>query len=135
MVTATKILIVGGVLSLATAFVIGYILSNKRLTPPNVGPPYLDLSHRNALWEGFMLLGLGFAAQFARLPDALVIIAASLLVASAVFQIASSMASWLMGTKDFFVERSLGLRLATINAILATIGLAILIVGVIAGLF
>jgi hypothetical protein len=133
-VTATKILIVGGVLSLAAAFVIGYILSNKRLKPPNVGPHYLDLSHRNALWEGFMLLDLGFAAQFARLPDALAIAAASLLVASALFQIASSMTSWLMGTKDFFVERSLGLRLATINAILATIGLAILIVGVFRGL-
>jgi hypothetical protein len=40
----------------------------------------------------------------------------------------------LLGTRDFFVERSLGLRLATVNAILATIGLAILIVGVFRGL-
>jgi hypothetical protein len=134
METAAKVLIVGGVLNLAASFVLGYALSNKRLNPPHEGPYYLNLAHKNALWEGFMLLGLVFAVQLARLDPGIKTLAASLLVASSVFQVGASVVAWLSGTKDEFRERSPSFYLATTNAILATVGLAILIYGVFLGL-
>ena len=130
MESAAKILIVGGVLNLAVAFVMGFILSRYRLRPPNEGPYYVHLAHKNALWEGFMLLGLVFAVQFAQMKESTKVIAALLIVAASVLQDGSSIVAWLMGTKDEFAQRSLSFYLATTNAILVSLGLAILIYGV-----
>jgi len=134
METAAKVLIVGGVLNLALAFVLGFILSNSRLKEPAKPQHYLNLAHRASLWEGFMLLGLVFAVELSDLSSGLETLAAILLVASSAFQDGSSVLNWLQGVGDEFAERSPGFYLATINAILATTGLAILIVGVFRGL-
>jgi hypothetical protein len=130
METAAKILVVGGVLSLAMSFVLGYVLSNSRLKQPKKDQYYLLLSHKNALWEGFMMLGLVFAVQLAVMKESTKVIAALLIVAAAIFQVGGSMVAWLMGTKDEFAERSPSFYVVTINAIMVTIGLAILIFGV-----
>jgi hypothetical protein len=134
METAAKILIVGGVLNLALAFVLGFILSNSRLKEPAKPQHYLNLAHKVSLWEGFMLLGLVWALVLADLPSGVATLAAALLVASSVFQDGSSILNWLQGVSDEFAERSPGFVLATINAVLATGGLGILIVGVFRGL-
>jgi len=134
METAAKVLIIGGVLNLALAFVIGFMLSNSRLKEPAKLQHYLNLDHKASLWEGFMLLGLVFAVELADLSSGLKSLAAALLVASSAFQDGSSVLNWLQGVADEFAERSPGFVLATINAILATVGLAILIVGDFRGL-
>jgi hypothetical protein len=134
MQTAAKILIVGGVLNLALSFVLGYALSNKRLKPPHEGPYYLLLAHKNALQESFMLLGLVFAVQLAKLPDGVKTLAAVLVVASSVLQDGGAIVAWLSGTKDEFRERSPSFYIVTVNAILVTIGVGILLVGVFLGL-
>jgi hypothetical protein len=134
METAAKVLIVGGVLNLALAFALGFVLSNSRLKEPEKPQHYLNLAHKVSLWEAFMLLGLVFAVELADLSSGVKTLAAALLVASSAFQDGSSVLNWLQGVSDEFAERSPGLVLATINAILATAGLAILIVGVFRGL-
>ncbi|MFN2591802.1 MAG: hypothetical protein ABR532_03090 [Candidatus Dormibacteria bacterium] len=130
MFAAAKILIVGGILNLAVAFVLGYILSNSRLKDPARPQPYLLLSHKNALQESFMLLGLTWAVMLAKLPEGLMLTAAWLLVGSSVFQVGGSTVAWLQGTTDEFAERSPSFYIVTINAIMATIGVAILVYGV-----
>ena len=65
--TAEKVLIVGGTLSLAFSFVIGFILSRARLKDPSADHAWLLQAHRVALWEGFMLLGLVFAVALSSL--------------------------------------------------------------------
>ena len=47
---------------------------------------------------------------------------------------ASSILDWLQGVRDHFAERSLGLTLASVQAVLATAGFGILLVGVFRGL-
>ena len=132
--TAAKILIAGGTLNLGLAFVLGFILSGKRLRNPDADPGYLVHAHRVSLQEGFMLLGLTFAVLLSPLASGLETVGASLLVASSAFQDGSAIVNWLQGVRDEFAERSPGLTLATINALLAVAGLAILVVGVIRGL-
>ncbi|HXA43030.1 MAG TPA: hypothetical protein VNV65_08990 [Candidatus Solibacter sp.] len=134
MSAAAKILIVGGVLNLAAAFVLGYVLSNKRLNPPNQGPFYLNLAHKNALQEGYMLLGLTWAVTLAHIGSTWLTVAAWLIVASSVFQVGSAVLAWRQGTVDEFKERSPSFYLATTNAILVTAGLAILVYGVLVSL-
>jgi hypothetical protein len=132
---AAKILIVGGVLNIALSFVVGFVWGRKRMRDPmGEVPPYLELSHRMALWEGFMLLGLVFAVLLSDLRAAVETVAAYLLVASSVFQDASVLLNWRQGVRDQFAERSFGQTLATINSVLAAVGLAILIVGIFKGL-
>jgi hypothetical protein len=47
--TSAKILIVGGVLSLATAYAFGFVMSNARLKNPGVPQTLLLQVHRDAL--------------------------------------------------------------------------------------
>jgi hypothetical protein len=112
------------------SFVLGYVLSNSRLTVPEKKQYYLTLAHRNALFEAFMMLGLVFAVILADLSESIKVIAVLLVVASAVFQVGSGIVAWLQGTTDEFAERSLSFYLATINAIMVTAGVAILLFGV-----
>ena len=132
--TADKILIVGGTLSLLFAFVMGFILSRARLTDPAADHALILQSHRAALWEGFMLLGLVFAVELSTLSRGLETLAASLLVAAAAASAGSGLANIAQRVPDQFAERRLGYQLAAVNAVLAVIGLVILIIGVIKGL-
>ena len=132
--TAEKVLIVGGTLSLAFSFVIGFILSRARLKDPSADHAWLLQAHRVALWEGFMLLGLVFAVALSPLSAAWETLAASLLVAAAALQAASAIANLVQGIPDQFVQRRLGYQLAATNAVLGAAGLVILLVGVFKGL-
>ncbi len=131
-----KILIVGGTLSLATAFVLGFVLTRKRLTLPDVPQVLLLQAHRVALWEGFMLLGLTFAVILSPLSNRWEIGAAVLLVTATALSVGSTVANWVMRVENQFVTgpSPLGYYLAATNATLASIGLVILIVGVFRGL-
>jgi len=131
---AEKVLIVGGTLSLIFSFAMGFILSRARLKDPSADHSWLLQAHRVALWEGFMLLGLVFAVELSTLSQGLETLAAWLLVAAAALQAASAIANLVQGIPDQFVERRLGYKLAATNAVLATIGLVILLVGVFKGL-
>lgn len=131
---AEKVLIAGGTLNIALAFVIGFGLSRFRLRDPSRSPHYLLTAHEVALQEGFMLLGLTFAVILSPLRAGLETVAASFLVASSVFQVAAPLVNHAQGVQDQFAARSPGLTLATINAVLASGGIAILVTGVLRGL-
>ena len=134
METSAKILVVGGVLSLATAYVFGFVMTNLRLKNPGVPQPLLLQSHRDALWQGFMLLGLAWAATLSDLASGVEIVAAVLIVVATALSIGSTVVNWRMNVTDQFAAKSLGYYLAAVNATLVSIGLLIFIVGVFKGL-
>src|SRR5438552_10886687 len=122
---AVKMLVIGGVANIFLSFGLGWVLSMKRLRGPMAPHHWLLVAHTVSLQEGSMLLGLGFAAAFARLPDALANAGAVMLVAASAFQDFSGIVNWLRGTNDQFAEKSTGWVLASINAVLNTAGVAI----------
>jgi hypothetical protein len=130
--TSAKILIVGGVLSLAVAYAFGFIMTNLRLKNPGVPQTLVLQVHRDALWQGFMLLGLAWAAVLSDLSSGLEILAATLIVAATALSIGSTVANWRMNVTDQFApgKKPLGYFLAALNATLVSIGLLILIIGV-----
>ncbi len=136
METSAKILIVGGVLSLAVAYVFGFIMTNLRLKNPGVPQTLILQAHRDALWQGFMLLGLSLAAILSDLSSGVEILASVLIVAATALSIGSTVANWRMNVTDMFApgKKPIGYVLAATNATLVSIGLLIFIIGVFAGL-
>ncbi len=135
LVEATRILVLGGVLNLVLSFLLGWLLSAKRMKGPMEPHRWLLVAHEVSLQEGVMLLGLAFALSYARLPGSLATIGAGLLVAASVFQDLSGIVNWLRSSGDQFAERSSGWILATVNALANTAGLGIIAYGVVVGLF
>lgn len=132
--TAVKVLIVGGTLNVAASFLIGMALARRRRSAPVDAHRFLLVAHEGALFEGIMLLALTLALGLSDLSSGLETLAAWLLVAASVFSVASALTNWRTGTQDQFAERSPGLKLAVVNATLATGGIGIIVVGVLTGL-
>ncbi len=132
---AVKVLILGGLANLVLSFALGWILSMHRMRGPMEPHRWLLVAHEVSLQEGLMLLALSPAAAWAQLPAWLMTLGASLLVAASVFQDFSGIANWLRRTSDQFAERSLGWKLASVNAVLNTAGLAIVVTGAVRGLW
>ena len=132
MEAAAKVLIVGGVLNLAYGFFIGVFLGSVRRTKPQA-PKYLILAHTGPLMQGPILLGLAVAVGLSDLSGWLETMGASLLVASSALLNGGNTLNWLQGVQDEFAERPVGHALTSSSALLATAGLAILVVGVFAG--
>ena len=124
----------GGIGNLVLSYALGWVLSMKRLKGPMEPHRWLLVAHEVSLQEGILLLGCAFAMQFAKLSHALAVAGAALLVAASVFQDLSGIVNWLRRTGDQFAEKSTGWKMASINAVLNTAGLAIVAYGVVVGL-
>lgn len=133
MATAVNVLVVGGVGNVVLSFVLGWVLSMKRMKGPMAPHHWLLVAHTVSLQEGLLLLGLSWAMTFAEMSAGLAVVGAWLLVIASVFQDASGIVNWLRRTGDQFAEKSTGWLLASINAVLNTAGLAIVTYGVLRG--
>jgi hypothetical protein len=131
---ATRILVVGGVANLVLSFLLGWLLSAKRMKEPIDKHHWLLVAHEVSLQEGLMLLGLAFALGFAKLSPGVANAGAWMLVAGSVFQDASGILNWLTATGDQFEARGPGWIAATVNAVLNTAGLGIVAWGVARGI-
>jgi hypothetical protein len=131
---AAHVLVVGGVANLVLSFLLGWLLSARRMREPIDSYRWLLTAHEISLQEGVMLLGLAVALPWAHLPGWCAELAAWLLVVGSLFQDFSSIVNWLRGTRDQFAERSAGWVLASVNAVINTAGLGIVAVGVARGM-
>jgi len=126
---AARILVLGGIANLVLSYLLGWVLSAKRMKEPMDRHRWLLVAHEVALQEGLLLLGLAVALAYVRLPVLWAQIAAGLLVAASAFQDASGILNWMRGVQDQFAARSSGWIAATINAFMNTAGLLIVAVG------
>lgn len=132
--TAAKILIVGGILNLAYGFITGFFMGAIRQNQPTV-PKYLTLAHTGPLMQGPMLLGLVLALDLSPLWLTVEMAAAILLVVGSVALAAKDTLNWRQRVDDEFQERPvIGIILGAISVITSTVGLTIVLVGVVQGL-
>jgi hypothetical protein len=133
--TAAKVLIIGGLASLLFSFVMAFNLALARMADPEADRHLLLQVHVVSLWEGFMLLGLVWAVALSDLSSGLETTAALLIVAGGALQLISNTMGWRQNNTNLFAPpRGLTFQLARINAILATAGLVILVIGALKGL-
>ena len=133
--TASKVLVVGGVLNLAYGFLTGFPAAMARRREPEM-PRHLRFAHVGPLMQGTMLLGLVFAVELSDLSNGLETVAAWLLaIGSGVLALGDTLL-WLRGTRDSFAERPppFGAVVTGGASVVETVGLGILIVGVFRGL-
>ena len=134
MESAEKVLIVGGTLLLVYAFATGFMMGTVRGREP-VAPKYLILAHMEPLMQGSMLLGLVWAVRLSDLPNGVETFAAALMVAAAWIQGVKELVNWRQGIEDEFRERPFpGFWAARIQSPMASLGLVIIVFGVIRGL-
>ncbi|MGE0599987.1 MAG: hypothetical protein AB7J35_10035 [Dehalococcoidia bacterium] len=134
MESAEKVLIVGGSLLLVYAFATGFIMGTVRGREATA-PKYLILAHMEPLMQGSMLLGLVWAVQLSDLSNGIETFAASLMVAAAWIQGVKELVNWRQGIEDEFRERPFpGFWAARIQSPIASVGLLILVFGVLRGL-
>lgn len=133
LIPAVRVLVAGGVLNLALSFLLGWLLSAKRMKEPMDKHRWLLTAHEVSLQEGLLLLGCAFALLFAQLSLTTALIGAWLLVLGSIFQDLSGILNWLRSVDDQFAAKSIGWISATINAVLNTAGLAIVVVGALKG--
>lgn len=131
---AIRVLVAGGIANLVLSFALGWLLSALRTKQPIEPARWLLTAHIVSLQEGLMLLGLAYALGFAELSASWAVAGAWLLVIGSVFQDLSGIVNWLRKTGDQFAEKSFGWVFASINAVLNTAGLAIVVAGVMRGL-
>ena len=131
MPAAARILVLGAMANVVLSFLLGWVLSARRMKEPMDRHRWLLVAHEVSLQEGFLLFGLTIAIGFAKLPSAWAQSAAWLLVVASLFQDASGILNWLKSTQDQFAERSSGWIAASINAFLNTAGVLIVAVGVV----
>lgn len=135
MTGAEKILIVGGVLTLAYSVLLGYpmiALRRRAGNPPT--PRYLTVAHVGAVMQGVILLALVWAVRMSELSGAWEAAAAWLVVVSGVFIAAKDTINWLTGVNDEFADKARTGPLGLLGAVTMTLGLGILVVGVLAAL-
>lgn len=131
---AAKILIVGGVLSIAygifTGIPAGVIRQNNATYPK-----YLRFAHIGALMWGPILIGLALEIELSPLGEQMELWAAWLMVIAAFTLSAKDTLNWLLGIEDEFAEMPrLPVVLAGISALASMSGIAIITFGVFQGL-
>lgn len=134
MEVATKILVVAGILNLAFGFLVGFPFAMARMKAP-YAPRYLVAAHIGSLMQGTMLLALVIAFRYSRLDLSLAIWSASLLAASSFFLALKDTLNWVLGINDEFEQKPAVPKVSgLIGVVSGTVGLAILVFGVLNGL-
>ena len=131
--TAQEILIVTGMLMFLGGIVTGMAMGLVRMGGAPAAPRYLTIAHEGAYMQGAMLLGVAYAMNLADLGDGTLTLAAWLLAIGAGLLFVKDILNWRMGVEDEFAEKSLGLMLGNVMTPFHSIGMVILLWGVIAG--
>ena len=133
--TALRILLVGGVSAITLSLLLGVYIARQRRAGLAAAEVHAWLvAHQTILFQGFMLLGLAVAVVFADLGGAEKIIAASLLVAGSTCSAIASISNAAQRITDQFAQRSFGLQMNTVQALLLLPGVVIVLIGVLRAL-
>ena len=130
---SSKVLIVGGTLSLFYGFLLGFALTAARMKAP-AASRHLVTAHLSAIIQGATLIALASVMTFSDLPERIETAAAALLVAGSVLFVSGAIANWRQNIGDHFAERSIGWKLFAASGPANVIGAATVLVGVLRGL-
>jgi hypothetical protein len=130
---SSRVLIVGGVVSLFYGFLLGFPLTAARMKAPSASR-HLVTAHLSAIIQGATLLALASVMTFSDLPKRIETVAAGLLVAGSVLFVAGAIANWRQDVGDHFAQRSIGWKLFAASGPANVVGAATVLVGVLRGL-
>jgi hypothetical protein len=128
--TASKILIIGGMLALAASFVLGFYFAKERERSPQANR-YLVMAHVGGLMGGTMLLALTVAVHYSRLGTGLETLCAVLLAGGTLALVSKDTLNWRQGVGDEFKQQpALQTKVGIASVIAMSGGLLVLLIGV-----
>jgi hypothetical protein len=132
--TASKVLVVAGMVNLLIGALSGIPMGLVRRRGAAEVPKYLTMVHLGGLMHGPLLLGIAFALTISTMsPWVATAAALTLAVASGLLVIKDTI-NWRQGIQDEFAEQSLGLRIGVVFGPVHIIGLGLATVCVFSGL-
>jgi hypothetical protein len=134
MSTATKILIVAGMVNLLVGGFSGIPMGLVRQNGAAEAPKYLTMVHLGGLMHGPILLGIAFALTISTLTPWIDTAAAVMLAAASGLLIVKDTINWRQGITDEFAQRSLGLKFGNVFGPLHLLGLLVASAAVVSGL-
>lgn len=134
MSTASKVLIVAGMLNLIVGALSGIPMGLIRQGGASEVPKYLTMVHLGGLMHGPILLGIAFALTISTLSPWLATTAALILAAASGLLVIKDSVNWKQGVNDEFAEKSVGLKIGMIFGPVHIIGLGLATVCVLSGL-
>jgi hypothetical protein len=134
MSTASKVLIVAGMLNLLVGALSGIPMALERQRGAAVVPKYLTMVHLGGLMHGPLLLGIAFAMTISTLTPWVATSAALILAIASGLLVLKDTINWQQSIKDEFAEESLGLRIGRVFGPLHVVGLVLATVCVFSGL-
>jgi hypothetical protein len=132
--TATKILIVAGMLNLLVGALSGIPMGLLRQAGAPAVPKYLTMVHLGGLMHGPILLGVGFALTISTLSPWVATSAAIILSAASALLIIKDTLNWRQNVTDEFAQNTLGLQIGKVFGPLHIVGLGVATACVISGL-
>ena len=134
MSTASKVLIVAGMINLLIGGFSGIPMGLVRQRGAPEVPKYLTMVHLGGLMHGPILLGVGFALTISTVSPWLATTAAWMLAVASGLLVIKDTINWRQGTTDEFAEQSLGLRFGMVFGPLHVVGMSLAAVCVFSGL-
>jgi hypothetical protein len=134
MSTATKVLLVAGMLNLMVGALSGIPMGLKRQAGAPTVPKYLTMVHLGGLMQGPLLIATGFALTISELSAWLNTTAALLLGVGSGVLLLKDTINWRQGVTDEFAQNSVGLKLANVFVPMHLVGITLATVGVFTGL-
>jgi hypothetical protein len=132
--TATKILIVAGMLNLLVGALSGIPMGLLRQAGAPEVPKYLTMVHLGGLMHGPILLGVGFALSISTLSPWVATAAAVILSAASALLVIKDTLNWRQNVTDEFAQNTLGLQIGKVFGPLHIVGLGVATACVISGL-
>ena len=132
--TASKVLILGGVLNLLYGLLTGLPAGLIRQKQPTYSK-YLRFVHVGSLMWGPLLISLSLALNLSPLAAGVETLAAGLMVAASILLGTKDTLNWRMGIQDEFAEKKarIPLALGTLSSLASLVGMVIILVGVVLG--
>ena len=134
MSTATKILIVAGMLNLLVGALSGIPMGLLRQAGAPAVPKYLTMVHLGGLMHGPILLGVGFGLTISALSPWVATSAAIILSAASALLVIKDTLNWRQNVTDEFAQNTLGLQIGKVFGPLHIVGLGVATACVISGL-
>jgi hypothetical protein len=132
--TASKILVVAGMVNLVIGALSGIPMALVRQRGEPAVPKYLTMVHLGGLMHGPLLLGIAFAITISTVSPWVATAAALTLAFASGLLVIKDTINWQQGIQDEFAEESLGLRIGKVFGPIHIIGLGLASVCVFSGL-
>lgn len=132
--TATKILLVSGMLNLVVGALSGIPMALQRQRGAEAASKYLTMVHLAALMQGPALVAVGFAITISELSAWIDTTAAVMLAVGSLLLLAKDTLNWRQGVVDEFAEHSAGLAIGNIFGPVHLVGIVLATVAVLSGI-